>query len=825
MSFRSLAFQRCAISLSALFIVSACTDDGRPTPLSEVELVPPGPGPDLPQSNQNIDNPTLNIPATFEVSPGDELTLVWSDEFDGAQLDPETWFFATGDGTEKGLPGGWGNNELQYYLPDSAQIADGVLSITARRETVEGLNYTSARINTEDRFAFKYGRIEASIKLPAGKGLWPAFWMLPQDTPYGTWAASGEIDVVEAVNLDGSGSDEIFGTIHFGGEFPANTSAGTTYVPSADITNEFHTYAVEWDEFEIRWYFDDMLYGMQNAWSSTAAPYPAPFDQPFHILLNLAVGGNFPGSPDGSTVLPATMEVDWVRVYSGEDTPVDPADPGIIPDDVIYASDPDETVDLVATVSAFGTTSTFDGEYALDADFNPAFETISGTGYSIPHIAQLGLIDLPAGFATGYESFSFKIKSADLPGNSILVKLQSGGAYGDVSLTDTTVSTPLGNGWYQVVLPMSGFADVAPAVGVVFEAQDQTTGFSFLLTDIGFNNPTGGAGVIPDDVIYATDPAEVIDLVATVSAFGTTSMFNDSYALDADFNPSFETISGTGYGIPHIAQLGLIDLPAGFATDYETFSFKIKSADLPGNSILVKLQSGGAYGDVSLADTTVSTPLGNDWYQVVLPMSGFADVAPAVGVVFEAQDQTTGFSFLLTDIGFSGTGGPGGGGCPPVGSELATNGDFEAGDLSCWEGIVNNGTITADNIENNTVGGAWSAHVVAGAGGNPTIKQNFLAEGTVMIGDTIDISFDMKGTAGAGGVIFPKLISEGATGSDGPILETIAAPTAGWTTYTYSPTITADVARGITFEIAVVCGTDPGCTADVFIDNVSVTIR
>ena len=826
MSFRSLALQRCAVSLAAAMIVTACTDDGRPVPLSGVETI------DIPtadpgnQTNQNVINPTLTIPETFQVADGDLLTLVWSDEFDGAQLDPEVWFFATGDGTEVGLPGGWGNNELQYYLPDNAQLANGVLSITAQRESIGDLNYTSARINTEDRFAFQYGRVEASMKLPSGQGLWPAFWMLPQDTNYGVWAASGEIDIVEAINLDGTNGNEIFATIHYGGVFPANLSSSVTHTPGPDVTEDFHTYAFEWDEFEMRWYLDGTLYRVENFWSSTAAPYPAPFDQPFHILFNLAVGGNFPGSPNGTTPFPATLEVDWVRVYSGEAPPVVPADPGIVPDDVMYATDPGEAVDLVATVSAFGTTSQFDGAYALDADFNPAFEVISGTGYGIPHIAQLGLVDLPAAFATGYESFSFKIKSADLPGNLVTVKLEGGGAYGNVVLTDATVSTDLGNGWYQVVLPMSGFADVAPAVGVVFEAQDQNTGFSFLLTDIGFNNPAGGGGadpgIIPEDVIYATDPGEVIDLVATVSAFGTTSQFDGAYALDADFNPAFEVVSGTGYGIPHIAQLGLVDLPAGFATDYGSFSFKIKSADLPGNLITVKLEAGGAYGNVVLTDATVSTPLGNGWYQVVLPMSGFADVAPAVGVVFEAQDQNTGFSFLLTDIGFSNAGG-GGAGCDPVGSELATNGDFEAGDLSCWEAIPNGGTISADNTENN--GGTWSAHVVTAGASNPTIKQNFLAEGTVAINDIIDISFDMKGTAGAGGVIFPKLISEGAVGSDGPILQTIDVPTAGWTTYTYSPTITADVTRGITFEISVVCGAVAGCIADVFIDNVSVQIR
>ena len=122
---------------------------------------------------------------------------------------------------------------------------------------------------------------------------------------------------MEAVNLDGTGGNEIFGTIHFGGVSPANERLETRYTPSTDVTDEFHTYAVEWDADEIRWYVNDTLYAMQNSWSSAGAGFPAPFDQPFYILLNVAVGGNFPGNPDNTTQLPVTMEVDWVRVYSG----------------------------------------------------------------------------------------------------------------------------------------------------------------------------------------------------------------------------------------------------------------------------------------------------------------------------------------------------------------------------------------------------------------------------------------------------------------------------------------------------------------------------
>jgi beta-glucanase (GH16 family) len=244
------------------------------------------------------------------------LNLVWSDEFDGAQLDPETWFFESGDGSQYGIPG-WGNNELQWYLPDSAELANGRLIITAREESQSGKNYTSARINTRDRFAFRYGRVEARIRLPGGQGLWPAFWLLPQDDTYGTWAASGEIDVVEAVNLGVSGGNTVVGTIHYGGEWPNNLFTSNQYLVSSDATTDFHDYALEWDDTEIRWFVDGVLYAVQNSWSTTSAPFPAPFDERFYILLNVAVGGNFPGPPVASTVFPVIMEVEYVRVFSG----------------------------------------------------------------------------------------------------------------------------------------------------------------------------------------------------------------------------------------------------------------------------------------------------------------------------------------------------------------------------------------------------------------------------------------------------------------------------------------------------------------------------
>ena len=202
-------------------------------------------------------------------------------------------------------------------MPDNAELRDGMLVITARAEAQSGKNHTSARINTRDRFAFRYGRIEARMRLPGGQGLWPAFWLLPQDNVYGSWAASGEIDVMEAVNIGASGGNTVYGTIHYGGMAPANVFSGDEYLVASDAATDFHDYALEWDTTEMRWYVDDVLFGTQNSWSTVSASFPAPFDQSFYILLNVAVGGNFPGAPDSSTVFPVTMEVDYVRVYSG----------------------------------------------------------------------------------------------------------------------------------------------------------------------------------------------------------------------------------------------------------------------------------------------------------------------------------------------------------------------------------------------------------------------------------------------------------------------------------------------------------------------------
>ena len=262
--------------------------------------------------------------------------LIWSDEFDTPGTpDPARWNYDVGGH-------GWGNQELQYYTdrPENARVENGVLIIEARSEEFGGNDYTSARLVTRDRAAWQYGRIEARIKLPYGQGIWPAFWMLPTDSPYGGWPAGGEIDIMEYLGHD---TDRVHGTIHSGGGELGHRFTGTHYdLPTGTFDEDFHTFAIEWEPRRIRWYVDGILYQTQVSWSSEGGPYPAPFDHPFHLLLNVAVGGQWPGYPDATTEFPQRMEVDYVRVYQDAD-----AHPHV----VLRGPAADTTVDAGATVS------------------------------------------------------------------------------------------------------------------------------------------------------------------------------------------------------------------------------------------------------------------------------------------------------------------------------------------------------------------------------------------------------------------------------------------------------------------------------------------
>jgi len=251
-----------------------------------------------------------------------DYALVWSDEFNGTSLNTDDWNYDIGNGQW-----GWGNNELQYYRQNNVAVADGNLIITSQQEYYGGFSFTSGKIHTRNKHSFLYGRMEIRAKIPTGQGMWPAFWMMPQDDAYGGWASSGEIDVMEAVN----NTDLIHGTIHFGGEWPENNYSGGTYNPGGvNFGDDFHVYTVQWEPEVIRWYVDGILYSTKYSsewYSSGAAGNPlAPFDQEFYLILNSAVGGNMPGCTNPSCItadLPQEFVVDYVRVYQ-ETTGVSP---------------------------------------------------------------------------------------------------------------------------------------------------------------------------------------------------------------------------------------------------------------------------------------------------------------------------------------------------------------------------------------------------------------------------------------------------------------------------------------------------------------------
>ncbi len=245
--------------------------------------------------------------------PPPKYVVVWNDEFsaaNGSLPDSTKWTMETGGG-------GWGNNELETYTnrPQNAHVQDGNLVITAAKETYTGndgitRNYTSARIKTAGLFQQQYGRFEARIKIPQGQGMWPAFWMLGNNIGTVGWPTCGEIDIMENI---GKEPDKVHGSMHGPGYSGGNSLTGTFTLTTGKFADDFHVFAIEWEPSVVRFYVDSNLYETR-----TTADVPGGgtwvFAHPFFVLLNVAVGGDWPGAPDNTTVFPQTMLVDYVRV-------------------------------------------------------------------------------------------------------------------------------------------------------------------------------------------------------------------------------------------------------------------------------------------------------------------------------------------------------------------------------------------------------------------------------------------------------------------------------------------------------------------------------
>lgn len=271
--------------------------------------------------------------------------LVWSDEFDGGEIDTSTWSFEIGNGHDQGIPG-WGNEELQYYTdePTNAFLEDDRLVIRAREEQRSDehgtYDYTSARLLTQDAVTVQYGRIDIRARLPEGQGLWPALWMLGADIDDVGWPDCGEIDIME---LTGDDPTTVHGTVHGPGYSGGDGIGGSHELSSGTFTDAFHRFSIVWDPDRITWYVDGTPYfTVTRADVEDERDAEWVFDGPFYFVFNVAVGGHLPGYPDESTAFPQRMDVDYVRVYEdagveGDGLPlIDGTEPQDTTDDGLY---------------------------------------------------------------------------------------------------------------------------------------------------------------------------------------------------------------------------------------------------------------------------------------------------------------------------------------------------------------------------------------------------------------------------------------------------------------------------------------------------------
>jgi beta-glucanase (GH16 family) len=246
----------------------------------------------------------------------DGYTLVWADEFNSS-LSPDNWVYETGDGTDYGLPPGWGNAEKQIYTTSSQnsivlgdEEGNSVLAIIAKKEPGNN-NYSSAKITTQGLHSFRFGRVEARIKVPEGKGMWPAFWMMGDNADELDWPGCGEIDVMEVI---GNAPSVVNSTVHFTNIDNKHEGDGSAYDAGVNLSDDYHVYRLDWNPESLSFYMDDNL-----VHEVMIEEDMKEFLRSFYLIFNVAVGGNWPGDPDESTVFPQRMLIDWVRVYSKDD--------------------------------------------------------------------------------------------------------------------------------------------------------------------------------------------------------------------------------------------------------------------------------------------------------------------------------------------------------------------------------------------------------------------------------------------------------------------------------------------------------------------------
>lgn len=489
----------------------------------------------------------------------EDWQLVWSDEFNSSEIDQNNWTFEIGNGADKGIPG-WGNNELEYYTDSSenAYIENGSLIIQALEEektftvnnTEYTTGYTSARMITEGKVSTTYGRIEASVKVPSDQGIWSAFWMLGQNIATVGWPQCGEIDILEYI---GSNVSEIHGTVH--GAVTAGAGINGHVDLGIDLSQDYHVYAIEWDEDEVEFYLDDVLYHIVNK-DETAYEYGPEewvYDHEHYLILNLAVGGNWPGAPDASTVFPNQMAVDYIRIY--ED--INPA-----------SIDGEEVIDTIYELEP--ETSSVDGFV------NGTFDVDSEGWTSYIHYDAVGSFDVIAGEAVfalesdGNEDYSAHIYQGPFLFDGTKAYTVEFDARADISRDLLVVVDNAG--YYRFVNEVLPLDSTMSTYSVTFTVPDEEATLKFLAGELG-NNITGmnniyidnvklfevGANAEPtDNIIYDEGSNMIVDSAFQIweqdewSGPGAGTMTQSSGVLTIDV-----TSVGNSYS-PQVFQDGLV---------------------------------------------------------------------------------------------------------------------------------------------------------------------------------------------------------------------------------------------------------------------------
>lgn len=671
---------------------------------------------------------TTDIEKVNPTEPVSDWRMVWSDEFDSTSIDTNKWNF------ELNCAGG-GNNEKQCYTDseENAFIKDGVLNIVAL-PAEEGAEkpYTSARLNTRYNADFTYGRFEMRAKLPSGQGSWPAFWMMPTDEVYGTWPRSGEIDILEAVNLktvaeDGTVEANIHGTLHYGREWPNNSTSGKAYAlpEGMNPADDFHTYAIEWQEGEIRWYVDGYLYATQRRsevrYNSKDEPVglkhkgwfaeyfeqgsgeltthwdTAPFDKDFYLILNNAVGGDWPENVNNLGVDAAafaqgqSFEIDYVRVYECASDPgtgkgcetvrpgYDNLDDALVEGKAPVPTPPSDGVarnldifngtlnaNWIAWDCCGGTTP----ETITDADkgdvvkFNIndnngtvlGFSTRGGhfpdgfAGSSSPFDASL-LLDL-----NGRVSFDMKVVTPPTSSTTWLLKAEAGDGgpnTGDVALSDSTEGvTPVTGQWQTYTFPLSllqerGLDLSAIDVLMVFPAWQTGEGAEYLITNVAIEGDLPKVDLFSDeqnlnwpmwDCCGGSTPVEVIDdeehgLTAEFSIGATATVMGFNNRTSAGG-------SGEAFDATSILESGVI-------------AFELKVISKPNNldsvwTFKVESDNGSSAVEIPLTDSNEGLePTVGEWQTYTFTLADLAgaglDVSALdVVMIFPAWDTGEG---------------------------------------------------------------------------------------------------------------------------------------------------------------------------------------